>query len=194
MRLPLKPGVDTEGALDSLQLGTFFAAVNEAPRMTSSRRKNGDIQELREFVKLAERLHAHIRGMHKEALNVLSPKGSRHAFAVDWDLEAMIARAEGKIASGPEAAASTSPKRLAPEQIAQLCARIYTDLTGKRPTLHGNEYTGTKGGPYLRFLKEVYAAVGVKANAEHYGRAAEGIKVIGGNGGVIMQKAPQKGG
>jgi hypothetical protein len=192
MRLPLLPDADTEGALNFLQLGTLFAAVNEAPHMTSSRRKNGESEELQKFVKLSQRLRSHIKMMHKEAINVLSPKSSRHVFAVEWELEAMVDRAEARLASGAEVAASTSPKRLEPEQVAQICAQLYTDLTGKRPAPHGNEYSGKKGGPYLRFLSDVYSALGINANAEHYGRHAEGVEVIGGNGGATMRKVSPK--
>jgi hypothetical protein len=192
MRLPLVPGADIDGALDVLQLGTYFATVNDAPHMTSSRRKDGEVEELRRFVKLAERLRTHINSMHREAIGALSPKGVRHAFSVDWDLEAMIGRAEARIACGPTVAASTSPKRLAPEQVAQICAQLYTDLTGKRAAPHGDDYSGKKGGPYLRFLGEVYAALEMKGNPEHYGRDAEGVEIIGGNGGVAMRKTPRK--
>ncbi len=190
-RLPMIEGADAEGALNALQLGTYFATINELPRMTASRRKDGELDELRKFAKLAQKLHAHFNSMHRVALNALSPDGQRHALAIDGDLKDMIARAESRIATADESAASTSPRRLAPEQIAQLCAQLYTGLTGKRAIPHGNEYTGKKGGPYLRFLNDVYAALGIKANAEHYGRDAAGTDDIGANGGITMRNVRQ---
>ena len=192
-KLPLLPDADATGALNVLQLGTYFAGVNQAPHMTSSRRKNGELEELRTFLKLAQRLRRHIKSMHKEAIGALSPKASRHVFVTEWDLEELVTLAEARIAVGPEFPASTSPERLEPRQIAEVCAQLYTELTGKRAAPHGDNYrSSSKGGPYLRFLSDVYAALGVKANAEHYGGQAEGVEVIGRNGGVTMRKVAEK--
>ena len=190
-RLPLAQGVSVDHALQALSWGCYFAGVNELPRMRSSQKENGPAKELEEFVKLAGRLRRHLNGMHRESLNVLSVD-RRHSLAVDCDLEDMIGRATSAIDSLPDTPASTSPKQLAQQQIAQMCAKIYTGVTGKRAALHWNAITEKKGGPFIRFVQDVFAACEVDASAEHYARDAEKAEIIGGNGGVSMKMAPIK--
>lgn len=212
-RLPLRPEADVDGTLDVLELGFAFARLNALPSMTTTKKKNGKVEELRKFTKLAkrlvkqpgsperaEKLGAHIKAMHHEALEGLSAAGppsvwllARGDAELKRDLETLIDRAEMAIAAAQQTAASTSPKRLAPEQIAQICGQIYPELTGKRAVLHFDGYSEKRTGPFLHFLKEIYAATGIEASAEHFGRHAEGVDVIGGRGGVTIRKV-QKGG
>lgn len=192
-RLPLSDGADTIGAANVLTWTTYFAVVNELPRMRSSRRKDGAAKELLDFAKFAEKLAKRLAGMHREAINAISPAGERHALAVADDLVRMIEDARSAAAAAPPEEAQTSPRKLAPEQIAQVCGKIFLDLTRKRPVLHSDAYYGNRTGPFLRFVTEVFEIVGIDASAEHYAREAEKCgDMIGGNGGVTMRRIPQK--
>ena len=49
---------------------------------------------------------------------------------------------------------------------AEMAARVYWDLTGKRPTITTNPNTNKRGGRFLAFLREVFDAMGIDASAE----------------------------
>ena len=188
------PDADAHAA-QALERGLYFAKVNELPRMRTSRRKDGVAKELRDFAKLATKLVDRLNEMHREALNRVSPRGERHALAVADDLERMICLATDAASSAAPTEASTSPRRLAPEQLAQLCAQTFQKLTGKRPVLHSDAIEGFRTGPFLRFVTEVFAAAGIEASAEHYARNAEACgDVVGGNGGVTMTQVRKNSG
>jgi hypothetical protein len=192
-RLPLLPGVNVESATDALQIGCFSAGVNELPRMKSSRKKNGAAVEMEKFARLASKLRFHLNSMSREGLNSLARDGERCALAVDCDLEKMLHRAAEALTAAQPSPASTSPRRLAPEQTAQICAQMYEDLTSKRARVHWNDVADKSGGPFLRFVEDVFAACGIKASAEHYAKAAEGhVGKIGGNGGATFERVPRK--
>jgi hypothetical protein len=193
--LSLPPGADLEGALNSLQLACYMAEVNELPRMNSSRKKDGTAAELKKFQRLAATLRAHLNAMSREALNSLGHTDERHALRVDADLERMVSRAASAVTAAAPQPASTSPKRLAPEQIAQTCAQLYEGLTGKSAKLHGQFDQNRKGGPYFRFVEGVLAACGIEASAEYYAKRAAGHEgAIGGNGGVLIEHTREKSG
>jgi hypothetical protein len=195
-RLPLAPEADVEGSLDVLQLGCYFSRVNQLPRMTASRAKNGTAKELEAFCKAARKLRSQIAAMHKDSLGALQRRDERHALAVDCDLQRMIERATAFLEQAPDAPAKTSPSRLCPEQTAQICAQVYEELTGKRSRLHGQSAGGfeKKGGPYFRFVRDVFEACGVDASAEHYARMAQEHRgEIGGSGGVSIRRVAKKG-
>jgi hypothetical protein len=192
-RLPLVGGPTAIGqSVQALQWACYFAKVNEIPRLQPSRKKNGQAKELREFAKLALRLSKFIDTMHADAQATISATG-RHVEAVNEDLIVMMRRAVVAAEKVPETAAVPSNRRLAPLQIAQTCASFFVDLTGKPAKLHYNDAIGERTGPYLRFVSDVFEAVGIKANAEHFARLGmEPVDVIGGNGGVSMRKVPAK--
>jgi hypothetical protein len=191
--LPLPPGADLEGALNSLQLGCHMAEVNELPRIYGSRKKDGTAAELEKFQRLAAKLRTHLNAMSREALNSLGHADERHALAVDADLQRMVRRAASAAKAAAPQPASTSPKRLAPEQIAQICAQFFEGLTGKPAKLHGQFDQNQKGGPYFRFVEGVFSACGIEASAEHYAKLAERHEgAIGGNGGVLMEHTKEK--
>ena len=193
-RLPLAADVDLESSLDALQLGCYFASVNELPRMTSSRKKNAVGDELTQFRRLAVRLHRQVSAMHMDSVNALYEKGEApHPIKLQMDLEATIRRADEQIARAPETTANTSPRKLTPEQTAQLCAQMYEDLTDKPAGLHWNDAAQAKDGPFLRFVQDVFTACGIDASAEHYARQARGkTGPIGGNGGITITRVPNK--
>ncbi len=192
-RLPLSDSSRTlEPSVQALQWGCYFAKVNEIPRLQPSRKKNGQAKELRDFAKHALRLCKFIDTMHVDAQVAVSAN-ERHVEAVNGDLVAMIRRALIAAEVAPETAAVPSNRRLAPLQIAQTCASIFQELTGKPAKLHYNDALGERTGPYLRFVSDVFEAAGIEASAEHFARLAmEPVDVIGGNGGVSMRKVPAK--
>jgi len=192
-KLPLSDSSRTLGpSVQELQWACYFAKVNEIPRLQPSRKKNGQAKELREFTKHALRLCKFIDTMHADAQRAISTDG-RHVEAVNEDLIAMIRRALVAAESAPETAAVPSNRRLAPLQIAQTCASVFSDLTGKPAKLHYNDAIGERTGPYLHFVSDVFEAAGIEASAEHFARLAmEPVDVIGGNGGVSMRKIPAK--
>jgi hypothetical protein len=149
--------------------------------------------ELERFERLATKLRQHLNIMSREGLNALADAGERHALAVDCDLERMIERSARFRNNAEPRPASSSPKRLAPEQTAQLCAQIYERLTSKRARVHWNDLAEQNGGPFLRFVEDVFDACQIKASAEHYAKLAAGHEGdIGGNGGAIMRRVTRK--
>jgi hypothetical protein len=162
--------------------------------MTSSRKKNAVVDELVKFRRLAVRLHRQVSLMHRDSVNALYEKGDApHPVKLQIDLEATIRRADEQIAQASETAASTSPRKVAPEQTAEICAQMYEELTGKPAGLHWNDAAQAKDGPYLRFVQDVFTACGIDASAEHYARQARGKSgPIGGNGGVTITRVPNK--
>lgn len=193
-RLPLSEGAGSaDQAAFALEMTCYFARVNELPRMQTSRKKNGMNKELNEFAKRATRLCQQIEQMHRQAQNALSPKGERHVLAVQSDLEVMIRRAFEAAEASPETESTPSNHRLAPKQIAQACAQMFSDLTGKRPTLHYDPIEEKRTGAFLGFVTDIFQACEIDASAEHYARDAEKAgDVIGGNGGVTMRRVPAK--
>lgn len=193
-RLPLKGDVNIDEATFVLEWCCYFAKVNELPRMQPSRQKKGVAKELQEFVKQATRLTQFIGRMHAEAQNALSPNGERHIEAVHEDLKVMIARALAAIEEAPATEAVPSNHRLAPKQVAEVCAGIFRDLTGKRPTLHFEPIRNERSGPFLRFIEDVFSAMQIGASAEHYAREARsaGDAVGGGSGVTIRRITAQK--
>jgi len=159
--------------------------------MQSSRQKNGMQKELREFAKIATRLHRLIGEMHREAIGAVSPQGKRHILSVQDDLAMRIKCAISAADNAPETPARPSNRRLAPKQVAEVCAQFFEDLTGKRPTLAFDAIDGERCGPYLRFVQDTFDALGIDASAEHYARQAQNVgDTIGGEGGVTIRRIP----
>jgi hypothetical protein len=128
-RLPLRDGVNLDQSAFALEITTYFARVNELPRMRFSRQKNGMVKELEGFLKHAQRLSRQIDAMHLEAQSSLSPKGERHVLAAQDDLRDMICRAAAAIEKAPETPPRPSNHRLAPKQVAEMCAQMFKDMT-----------------------------------------------------------------
>jgi hypothetical protein len=192
-KLPLRAGANAGDALDLLQLGLSMTALNELPRMKSTKKKNGVALELKEFEKLATKLRLHLNRMSRKAVNSLARKDERHALSVDSDLKRMIERAMEAYSATQPTKASTSPQRLRPAQAAQLCAQIYEDLTARPATLHWDGIKEKQTGPYLRFIEEVFAICQINGSPEHYAREAERhTGPIGGHGGVTIRRVEKR--
>lgn len=68
------------------------------------------------------------------------------------------------------AAKGGRPSNLRASALALLCAYVYRYLTGKKPVRINNRYSkdSDESGPFYKFLKAIFLAVGVRQNVDHY--------------------------
>ena len=73
-------------------------------------------------------------------------------------------------AAGALAEKGTKPSDQYAANVTLAAANAFTALTGREATRTVNGITGKSGGPFLEFLTELFAILGIKANAEYQAR------------------------
>jgi len=188
-KLPLLP--DKEGELERFveffdQVPRVYSEHDLPPKRETSVESAED--ELDTLVKLIRKLRVHIEGMHRTSLRAIETEldtvqketgertpeeayPNRLAEALS-KLEDVYRGARERIGVAPPDGYPPKgpPGKNQAKQTAIAAAEAYRSLTGKEPTFTTNPDTNKPGGPFLRFLREVFDALGIEARAEGYAR------------------------
>lgn len=169
MALPLKHGADAKIDAEVNRLLLVAGVLAPIADQTFSKSASPATAEC-EIVKLGElasKLGLHLRRMHGNSLAAVErADGGRHPFAIEDRLGELIQACNDAV-SDIHNEGTTETKATA-SSIAKAAYRTFQRLTGRRPTVIGND--GTAYGPFLDLLNGLFNAFGVKASAESQAR------------------------
>jgi hypothetical protein len=163
---------EVEGLAEHLLFAAGMALVAKLPRMQATRSARQAKAELAALARTAGQLVRHLESMHGDTLAMVSANGKQSPFRVAQYAGELADRATAAMLEVPERKVNTSPEKLETIRLARVCASFYTDMTGKMPASGYDPINEKADGPFVRFLSDVFAALGVKGTAGHYAKAA----------------------
>ena len=88
--------------------------------------------------------------------------------------------AKERLESKPGKKGSGRPPKYRAADVAGRALGCYEALTGKRAGVSTNPWTSARGGPFLRFLTDVFKVLGIKASPDDQAKRAVERRSMGG--------------
>lgn len=155
--------------MDNTGLGTLPPKFSAVGRTQTAK-------ELKELARLADTLAEHIDALHEPAILALVNVGLHEVrLKLPPTLRDIAKQArQMDLDQVPTALLGGKPANKRAHAIADILAYHYRVLTGEEPSRRFDPYSGSAAsqGPFIALVTEVFAALGLRENAEHVARAA----------------------
>jgi len=176
----LKPDITKEECrahASGLNLIALMAKMNHQGPQSQRVGAKRTQAELKRLSVLAEKLARAMTSAHQETNALLAaalPKGSSLSQYKHVMTEVFQILQKANDEAGKLTAKGKKPSDEFAAEVTRAAANAFTALTGREATVIVDPYagdTGTKaGGPFLDFLKKLFAELGIKASAEYHAR------------------------
>nr|WP_309502352.1 hypothetical protein [uncultured Roseovarius sp.] len=169
------PGAETFEPSEIERKARFMWELSKSARRNALKRnlpasQSASDKELRKLNDLCGKLADHIEDMHAPAITALANEGIL-AISMAEDLRKMMEGARYAFGACVGQEARGRKPEIAAAQISEIAGSMYEYITGKRPTITTDPYTGKVSGVWPDFLQAVFEALHVHASVANQSRA-----------------------